>query len=59
MQPPKGIDFYFGAQDIRLAPGQRFKFDKRRLWSSQVDRLQKQKKIQIIYDSDKAHKQEK
>jgi hypothetical protein len=53
---PKGVDFYFGAQDIRLGPGQRFTFDKRRLFTSQVERLQKQKKIQVIYDAEKQSK---
>jgi hypothetical protein len=53
---PKGVDFYFGAQDIRLGPGQRYKFDKRRLFTSQVERLQKQRKIQVIYDEEKQPK---
>ena len=50
---PKGVDVYFGAQDIQLYPGARHTFKKSLLWNSQIDRLQKQRKIQIIYDSEK------
>jgi hypothetical protein len=49
---PKGVDFYFGAEDIRLRPNERHTFKKSRLWMSQIDKLRKQRKIQIIYDSE-------
>ena len=53
LDAPKGVDFYVGAQDIRLLPGQTHKFKKDRLRMPQVERLQKQRMIRIIYDSDK------
>lgn len=49
----KRVDFYVGARDVRLRPGQKFEFNKDLLWDTQVDRLQKQGKIQVIYDSEK------
>ena len=54
LRPPKGVDFYIGAQDIALKPGQTFSFKKVRLWMSQVERLQKQQKVQVISDTEKA-----
>ena len=57
MRPPKVVDFYIGAEDKRLYPGKSFMFKKSRLWIEQVDRLQKQGKIQVNYDSDKVAKQ--
>lgn len=53
LNPPKGVDFYIGAQDIRLQPGQVHKFKKNRLRMPQIERLQKQRMIRVIYDSDK------
>lgn len=52
-RPPKGVDFYIGAQDVRLKPGQSFTFKKNRLWTEQVERLQKQQKVSVIVDTDK------
>jgi len=42
LDAPSGVDFYIGAQDYRLRPGQSFKFKKSRLRMPQVDRLRKQ-----------------
>ena len=53
LNAPKGVDFYVGAQDYRLYPGKMFTFKKDRLRMQQVERLQKQGMIQIIFDSDK------
>lgn len=39
---PEGVDFYIGAQDYRLGPGQSCKFKRARLRIEQVDRLRKQ-----------------
>ena len=53
LKPPKGVDFYMGAQDIDVKPGQTAKFKKNRLWLQQVERLCKQGKLQVLSDSDK------
>lgn len=57
LRSPKGIDFYVGAQDIRLKRGQVHKFRKNRLWMEQILRLQKQGKIQIVSDTEKIAEQ--
>lgn len=57
LKSPKGVDFYIGAQDIRLKRGQVHKFKKSRLWMEQVERLQKQGKIQVISDTEKIAEQ--
>jgi len=53
LNAPKGMDFYIGAQDYRLYPGRKFTFRKDRLRMQQIERLQKQRMIQVINDSDK------
>jgi hypothetical protein len=53
LNAPKNVDFYVGAQDIRLRPGQTYKFRKDRLRMAQVERLQKQGLIQVLHDSAK------
>jgi len=42
LDAPAGVDFYIGAVDYRLRPGQSFKFKKSRLRMPQIERLQKQ-----------------
>jgi|APFre7841882654_1041346.scaffolds.fasta_scaffold36935_1 hypothetical protein len=54
LKPPKGVDFYVGAQDVRLGAGKSHMFRKSRLWLEQVERLEKQRRIQVLYDSEKA-----
>jgi hypothetical protein len=56
LRPPSGVDFYVGAEDVRLYPGKSKMFKKHRLWLPQVDRLKKQQKVQVVYDSDVAEK---
>jgi hypothetical protein len=46
-RPPKGVDFYLGAEDIRLRPNQSHKFRKNRLWMEQVERLSQQHRISV------------
>jgi len=53
LKPPRKqdgdrTDFYVGAQDVRLGPGQDHLFDADRIWSSQITRLQKQGRIRIV-----------
>lgn len=48
LNPPKGVDFYVGAQDIRLRPGQTHTLKLSRVRIKQVERLQKMGKIQVI-----------
>jgi len=48
LDAPKGVDFYLGAQDFRLGPGQSFKFKTTRLRKAQVERLQKQGFIKVL-----------
>lgn len=50
---PKGVDFYIGAQDIRLRPNKSHTFKKNLLWMEQVERLAKRQKISIIADTEK------
>lgn len=50
-KPPKGTDFYIGAQDIHLAPGTKHTFDKSRLWVEQVDRLKSRQKIVVLNET--------
>lgn len=47
MKAPKGIDFYFGNQDIHLPPQKHYDFPSSRLMTSQLDRLQKRGMIKI------------
>ena len=54
MRPPKDIDFYLGAQDVRLHPNKNKTFKKSRLWLEQIERLQKQRKIQVLSDTAKS-----
>lgn len=51
LNPPEGVDFYVGAQDVRLKPKQTYKFRRDRVRMPQVDRLRKQGMIEVIYDS--------
>ena len=53
LDAPKGVDFYVGAQDIRLRPGQTYKFRRDRVRMAQVERLQKRGMIQVLHDSTK------
>jgi hypothetical protein len=48
LDAPPDVDFYIGAQDYRLRPGQSFKFKKSRLRMPQVDRLRKQGFIRTV-----------
>lgn len=57
LDAPEGVDFYVGAQDVRLRPGQTHKFRKNRLRMAQVERLQKQGLIQVLHDSAKQTEQ--
>lgn len=52
-RPAPGVDFYIGTQDVHLRPGQRTTLPKRRIWQSQIDRLQKRGLIWIVSDSAK------
>lgn len=52
LNAPKGVDFFFGAQDVRLNPGQHHTFDKSRITPEQVERLSKQGMIRVLYDSE-------
>lgn len=54
LRAPKKVDFYYGAQDISLRPGQSFSFPKGRLWDGQVNRLQKKGKVQVVSDTEKS-----
>lgn len=49
---PPGSDFFLGSQDVRLYPGRRATLPKSRLWSSQIERLQKRGMLSIISDSE-------
>jgi hypothetical protein len=55
LDPPKGVDFYVGAQDIRLKPKQTHTFKRDRLRIPQIDRLRKQGMLEVIHDSEKQH----
>ena len=59
VKPAPGIDFYQGAQDIRLNPGQKMTFPKKRLWSTQIDRLQKRRFLQVFSDTEKSNDKKK
>jgi hypothetical protein len=48
LNAPKGVDFFFGAQDIRLKRGQTYAFKKNRVRMDQLMRLQKMGKLQVI-----------
>lgn len=48
LNAPKGVDFFLGAQDIRLNPGQYHIFNRNRVRMGQIERLQKQGMIQVI-----------
>jgi len=52
LNAPKGVDFFFGAQDIRLKRGQTFTFKKNRVRMEQVARLRKMGKLQVIGQTD-------
>ena len=53
LRAPKKVDFYVGAQDVSLIPGQSYTFKKNRLWLEQVERLQKQRSISVVSDTEK------
>ena len=53
LRAPKKVDFYYGAQDISLRPGQSFAFPKSRLWAGQIERLRKQRQVSVVSDSEK------
>jgi hypothetical protein len=65
LRPPyidnnKRADFFVGAQDLRLRPGQQFRIKKNRCWMGQIERLSKQRCIAVIADTQKtARKSEK
>ena len=52
LHAPENVDFYVGATDVELKPGQQHTFKKRRLQPGQVERLCKQGLLQITYDSE-------
>jgi hypothetical protein len=56
LRPPivngKQLDFFIGAQDINLTPNQMHIFKKGRLRMDQVNRLQKMRKISVVWDTD-------
>lgn len=58
LDAPEGVDFYVGAQDVRLKPGQTYKFRKNRIRMEQITRLRKQGFIQVLHDSE-AHEEKK
>lgn len=51
LNPPPGVDFYIGAEDKPLRPGQQATFQKSRARMDQITRLQKMGKIQVISDN--------
>ena len=53
LNPPAGVDFYIGAEDKHLRPGQRYPFPKHRVRIQQIIRLQKRGFISVISDSDR------
>jgi hypothetical protein len=53
LDAPKGVDFYVGATDVRLKPGQTHKFKKNRIRMPQIERLRKQGFVQVLHDSEK------
>jgi hypothetical protein len=56
LKAPKGVDFYIAAQDIALPRrGSRHTFRKDRIIPGQIERLQKQRKIQVISDTDRVN----
>jgi len=63
LRPPvingKRMDFYVGAQDIALIPGQSYPFKKDRLWMEQVNRLRQEGKVAVLADSDIAEQKKK
>ena len=52
LKQPPGVDFFIGAQDIELKPGQTHAFRKSRLIEKQIMRLQKQGFIRVVSDTD-------
>ena len=48
LDAPEGVDFYVGAQDIRLLPRQSHQFRKDRIRPAQIERLQKQKMVRVV-----------
>ena len=52
LNAPKGVDFFIGAQDIRLNPGQHHTFKKSRIRPGQIERLSKQGMIQILGETE-------
>jgi hypothetical protein len=48
LNPPKNVDFYIGAEDKRLRPGQTYQFNASRVRLDQVERLQKMGKISVV-----------
>lgn len=56
LKAPKGVDFYLGAQDVHLPRrGSRYTFKKNRIIPGQIERLQKQQKIQVLSQTDPAN----
>lgn len=51
LNPPKGVDFYVGAQDINLTPGQTFTFKKNRVRLDQITNLRKNKKLALVSET--------
>jgi len=51
LNPPPGVDFYIGAEDIQLRPGKYHTFKKYRVRMDQITRLQKTGYIQVISET--------
>jgi hypothetical protein len=51
LNAPKGVDFYVGAQDISLTPGQTFTFKKNRVRLDQITNLRKQRKLSLVSET--------
>lgn len=56
LKAPKGVDFYMGAQDVHLPRrGSKYTFKKNRIIPGQIERLQKQQKIEVVSQTDPAN----
>ena len=53
VRQPKGLDFYIHSRDIHLKPGVSVKLPTDKLWSTQLDRLQKRRMITVTVNADK------
>lgn len=53
VRQPKGLDFYIHSRDVHLKPGVSVKLPVDKLWSTQLDRLQKRRMITVTVNADK------